>query len=270
MTARSPRMDLTQTRNWNWRQTFRLGDQCKENAQKGTDAECRGNAPAESKDRRRGRVKQGRMPNREVFDAETGRDLVVYDAVGDCGEGAEQNDLRFLPANECSTCLRIVSRLGFFHGRAAMGLVDDWAKPQQQPPAFTKNFQLFYLQPRGRASGRQILRFPVVGRNSSDRFAVRRISSEPALHPLPRSHGLLLLGRRLRSTPLTPSLPPLEIVTVMLASKPLQSFNDCSRCASPLSLKCRLGGWVTVVAIAWYIVIHHADLSGGPCSPNQT
>ena len=88
-----PQNRLEHTRNWNGRQTFRLGDQCKENAQKGTNADCCGNAPADSKDGRRSRVKQGRMPNREVFDAKTGRDLIVYDAVGDCGDSAEQNDL---------------------------------------------------------------------------------------------------------------------------------------------------------------------------------
>ena len=135
-------MDLHTRRIGTWRRTFRLGDQCQQNAQKGADADRCGNSPADSQDGRRGRVKQGRMPNREVFDAEAGRDLIVYDAVGDCGDGAEQNDLRF--ADGAAIRFAFWCACGWFHDSA-------WPLPL----AFTKNFQLFHSRPRCPASGRQ-------------------------------------------------------------------------------------------------------------------
>ena len=106
-----------QMQNRNGRRTVRLRNQCEDNAQKGTDADRCGNAPADSEDRRRGCVKQWRVPNRKVFDAEPGRNLIVDDAVGDCGGSAEQNNFCFSHASQCSTCLRILGRLGFGHGR---------------------------------------------------------------------------------------------------------------------------------------------------------
>ena len=78
------------------------------------------------------------MPNREVFDAEAGRDLIVHDAVGDCGNGAEQNDLRFLHASEWGNCLRIVGRLGLCHGRTAVDLLGDWATALATASCFRK------------------------------------------------------------------------------------------------------------------------------------